>query len=85
MFYRIHSVNPLRNKHLLVCFLDDTVNQRILIYKNGKYEKSISLEWNYDVKRMYYSATDHILKTVYEDLSYSIRFVLMRGIWCYLE
>ena len=52
-------------------FLDDTVNQRILIYKNGKYEKSISLEWNYDVKRMYYSATDHILKTVYEDLSYS--------------
>ena len=25
MFYRIHSVNPLRNKHLLVCFLDDTV------------------------------------------------------------
>ena len=52
-------------------FLDDTVNQRILIYKNGEYEKSISLEWNYDVKRMYYSATDHILKTVYEDLSYS--------------
>ena len=27
MFYRIHSVNPLPNKHLLVCFLDNTVKQ----------------------------------------------------------
>jgi len=27
MFYRIHSVNPLPNKRLLVCFLDNTVKQ----------------------------------------------------------
>ena len=27
MFYRIHSVNPLPNKHLLVCFWDNTVKQ----------------------------------------------------------
>lgn len=52
-------------------FLDDSVNQRILIYKDGKFEKSIALEWNCDIKRMYYSATEHILKTVYEDLSCS--------------
>ena len=27
MFYRIYSVNPLPNKHLLVCFWDNTVKQ----------------------------------------------------------
>ena len=27
MFYRIHSVNPLPNKDLLVCFWDNTVKQ----------------------------------------------------------
>ena len=27
MFYRIHSVNPLPNKHLWVCFWDNTVKQ----------------------------------------------------------
>ena len=27
MFYRVHSVNPLSNKRLLVCFFDNTVKQ----------------------------------------------------------
>lgn len=52
-------------------FLDDTVNHRILVYKNGDYETSWSLDWNCDVKQMYYDEEQKILKVVYEDLSCS--------------
>jgi len=49
-------------------FLDDTLNQRILIYKNGKYEKNLSLDWNMDVQQMFYDEENNILKMVYMDL-----------------
>lgn len=52
-------------------FLDDTVNQRILVYKDGDYKTSWKLDWNYNVKQMYYDEEQKVLKTVYEDLSCS--------------
>ncbi len=48
-------------------FIDDTVNNRILIYKNGSYEKKINLEFKRDVKKMYYDEDAGILKAVYEN------------------
>lgn len=48
-------------------FLDDTVNNRILVYKSGSYEKRINLEFKRDVKKMYYDEGAGILKAVYEN------------------
>lgn len=48
-------------------FLDDTVNNRILVYKSGSYEKKINLEFKRDVKKMYYDEGAGILKAVYEN------------------
>lgn len=52
-----------------VIFLDDTLKQRILMYKKGKFVKSIDLEWNRDVKQMFYAKDENVLKVVYIDLS----------------
>ena len=52
--------------------LDDTLNHRILVYENDKYVKEIALDWNYDVKQMFYSKADDMIKMVYEDLNYDI-------------
>lgn len=52
-----------------VIFLDDSINQRILMYEKGKFVKSIDLEWNRDVKQMFYVKDENVLKFVYEDLS----------------
>ena len=52
-----------------VIFLDDSINQRILMYEKGKFVKSIDLEWNCDVKQMFFAKNENVLKVVYEDLS----------------
>lgn len=51
--------------------LDDTLNKRILVYENGEYVKSIELDWNCDVKQMFYSKEDDVIKIVYENLAYT--------------
>ena len=48
-------------------FLDDTVNNRILIYRRQSIEKSIPLSPEMDVKLLFYSSKDDILKMVYWD------------------
>lgn len=48
-------------------FLDDTVNNRIMIYKGQSFEKSIPLAAEMDVKLMFYSSEDDVLKMVYWD------------------
>lgn len=48
-------------------FLDDTVNNRIMIYRGQSFEKSISLSPEMDVKLLFYSSEDDVLKMVYWD------------------
>jgi cell wall-associated NlpC family hydrolase len=50
-------------------FLDDTTGARILVYKHGKYNKTLKLEWNQNVVRMYYSPETDVLSMVYLDLN----------------
>lgn len=50
-------------------FVDDTTGARILVYKNGDYNKTLKLEWNQNVVRMYYSPKTDMLSMVYIDLS----------------
>lgn len=50
-------------------FVDDTVNHRIIVYEDGNYSKEIPLEWNMDVKQMYYDPQNDLLKMVYLDLN----------------
>lgn len=48
--------------------LDDTVNHRLLVYIDGNWNKTIELDWNVDVKRLYFNGADTI-KIVYLDLN----------------
>lgn len=48
-------------------FLDDTVNNRIVIYRGQDFEKSIPLSPEMDVKLLFYSSEDDVLKIVYWD------------------
>ena len=48
-------------------FLDDTVNNRIMIYRGQNFEKSIPLSQEMDVKLLFYSSKDDVLKMVYWD------------------
>ena len=48
-------------------FLDDTVNNRIMIYRGQNFEKSIPLSTEMDVKLLFYSSEDDVLKMVYWD------------------
>lgn len=50
-------------------FVDDTVNHRIIIYKNGSYSSEIPLDWNMDVKLLHYDSDNDLLKMVYLDLN----------------
>ncbi|MBE5875008.1 MAG: hypothetical protein E7287_11505 [Lachnospiraceae bacterium] len=49
-------------------FIDDTVNNRVLVYSGEEYDKAISVPWYMDIKLMYYVEEDNSLKVVYEDL-----------------
>lgn len=48
-------------------FLDDTANNRIIIYRGQNFEKSIPLSPEMDVKLLFYSSEDDVLKMVYWD------------------
>lgn len=48
-------------------FLDDTVNNRILLYRGQSLEKSIPLSSEMDVQLLFYSSEDDVLKMVYWD------------------
>ncbi|MDE7352387.1 MAG: hypothetical protein K2O06_04975 [Acetatifactor sp.] len=48
-------------------FLDDTVNNRIMIYRGQNFERSIPLSPEMDVKLLFYSNKDDVLKMVYWD------------------
>lgn len=48
-------------------FLDDTVNNRIMIYRGQNLEKSIPLSPEMDVKLLFYNSEDDVLKMVYWD------------------
>jgi hypothetical protein len=48
-------------------FIDDTVNNRIIIYNGQNFEKSIPLSAEKDVTLMFYSSEDDVLKIVYRD------------------
>lgn len=48
-------------------FLDDTVNNRILVYRGQNLEKSIPLSSEMDVQLLFYSSEDDVLKMVYWD------------------
>lgn len=48
-------------------FLDDTVNNRIMIYRGQNFEKNIPLSSEMDVKLLFYSSEDDVLKMVYWD------------------
>lgn len=48
-------------------FLDDTVNNRIMIYQGLNFEKSIPLSPEMDVKLLFYSSENDVLKMVYWD------------------
>lgn len=48
-------------------FIDDTANDRILVYQNGLYEKTIALPWEMDVQKMYYLPETDELKVVFHD------------------
>lgn len=48
-------------------FLDDTVNNRILLYRGQIFEKSIPLSSEMDVQLLFYNSEDDVLKMVYWD------------------
>lgn len=48
-------------------FLDDTVGNRILVYKDFTYDHEIPLSENQDVQDMFYDSDDNVLKTIYEN------------------
>lgn len=50
-----------------IVFVDDTVNNRILVYNREDYFRSISLPWYMDITLMYYDIKEDVLKVVYED------------------
>lgn len=52
-------------------FLDDTVGNRILVYKDFAYDHEIPLAENQDVQDMFYDAEKNVLKTVYENRNYT--------------
>lgn len=52
-------------------FLDDTVGNRILVYKDFAYDHEIPLSENQDVQDMFYDAEKNVLKTVYENRNYT--------------
>ncbi len=48
-------------------FIDDTVNNRILVYDNGMFTKEILFHWNMDVTLLFYDVETDTLKVVYDD------------------
>ena len=49
-------------------FIDDTVNNQIMVYSNGAYKKKIRLQDNMNAMLMFYDSLNDTLKIVYEDL-----------------
>lgn len=81
-YYPVNSMNAPGyippNEHELIApdcfwagggkvFVDDTANDRILVYQNGLYEKTIALPWQMDVKEMFYVQETDELKVVFND------------------
>lgn len=50
-------------------FIDDNLDNRIIVYDKGIYKKEIKLQSGMDVKLLYYDSQNDNLKMVYEDLS----------------
>jgi len=46
--------------------MDDTVNHRLIVYEAGEYNREIPLEWNMDIKKIFFDGKQ--LRGVYEDL-----------------
>ncbi len=49
-------------------FIDDTINNQIMVYSNGAYKKKIRLQDNMNAMLMFYDSLNDTLKIVYEDL-----------------
>lgn len=52
-------------------FLDDTVGNRILVYKDLVFDHEIPLSENQDVKDIFYDSAKNVLKAVYENRDYT--------------